>query len=241
MGERFDGLTLGDIVALDYRAAGIFEHFGIDFCCGGRRFLAEACAVAAADPEAVGQALDGLPAYLALDEDVRDWPLGRLVDHIVSTHHQYVRAALPAAARDLATSIAAQGERHPELRRVAALVDELTRELFQHMTKEEQVLFPYVRGLDADGDADVARPCPFGTVDNPIRMMEREHVEAGQVMRTVRDLTSGYRPPSDASPVYAAALRTLEAFERDLHLHIHLENNILFPRAKERERASWQN
>lgn len=239
MGERFESLTVGDIVALDYRAAGIFEQFGIDFCCGGRRQLAAACAAAAADPDAVGQALDGLPAYFALDEDVRDWPLGRLVDHIVSTHHRYVRAALPAAARDLATSIAEQGDIHPELKRVAALVDELTRELLQHMAKEEQVLFPYVRGLDAD--ADVAGPCPFGTVDNPIRMMEREHAEAGQVMRTVRDLTGGYRPPSDASPVYAAALKTLEEFERDLHLHIHLENNILFPKAKERERASWQN
>lgn len=239
MGERFEGLTVGDIVALDYRAAGVFERFGIDFCYGGRRLLGDACEAARVDPDAVSRALDGLPAHPALDEDVRGWPLGRLVDHIVSTHHRYVRAALPAAARDVATLAAVQGEHHPELRRVAALVDEVSRELLQHMAKEEQVLFPYVVGLDAAGGGD--EPCPFGTVDNPIRMMEREHVQVGQAMRMVRELTLGYQPPPDASPAYTATLRELEAFERDLHLHIHLENNILFPRAKERERALWQN
>lgn len=238
MVERFEDATVGDIVALDYRAAGVLEQFGIDFCCGGRRSLADACAAAGADRDAVTRALDAIPARSEREDDPRDWPLDRLVNHIVSAHHRYVRSALPVAGRHLAKLVTVHGERHPELRRVAALLDELGRDLQQHMTKEEQVLFPYVCELGAG--VAVAGQCPFGTVDNPIRMMEREHVAAGDIMRTIRELTNGYTPPPDGCATYQVALQELGAFERDLHRHVHLENNVLFPRAKEYERALWQ-
>src|SRR5262245_7561075 len=146
MSESFKRATVGEIVASDFRAASVFEQFGIDFCCGGRRSVAEACRMAATDPEAVEQALRALPP--ADEQDDRDptrWPLDRLIDHIVDTHHAYVRSALPTIARYLAKLSAVHGARHPELARVSAAFDQLAAGLQQHMMKEERVLFPYIR------------------------------------------------------------------------------------------------
>src|SRR5262245_30245897 len=144
--ERLDSATVGDIVATDFRTAGVFERFGIDFCCGGRRSLAEACQSAEADQDAVIRALRALPAERNND-DVREWRLDRLVDHIESVHHAYVRDALPRIDGFLAKLVDVHGARHPELRLIAASFRRLRCELEQHMMKEEQVLFPYVRDL----------------------------------------------------------------------------------------------
>ena len=240
MNDAFDKSTIGEIVATDFRAAGVFEQFGIDFCCGGRRSLAEACDHAAADVTAVTRALTDLPPAVAEDDaDVTRWSIERLIDHILATHHAYVRSALPVIARHLSKLVEVHGARHPELARIAALFDEMARDLLQHMMKEERVLFPYLHELAASRDAALAAS-PFGTVENPIRMMEREHREAGDGMRLVRELTSGYVAPPDGCTTYRVAFAELAAFERDLHRHVHLENNVLFPKSIELERRVWR-
>jgi regulator of cell morphogenesis and NO signaling len=240
MSEAFERATVGEIVACDFRAAGVFERFGIDFCCGGRRSVEEACRAAAVDPGAVERALQSLPVPEEGDDgDVTRWAPDRLIDHILETHHEYVRRALPTIARYLAKLVEVHGARHPELARVAAAFELLARDLVHHMMKEERVLFPYIRELAARRGEGMP-PSPFGTVENPIRMMEREHREAGDEMRLIRELTNAYTPPADGCTTYRVAFAELARFERDLHRHVHLENNVLFPGALELERGSWR-
>jgi regulator of cell morphogenesis and NO signaling len=223
--------TVGELVADDFRAATVFEQFGIDFCCSGRRTLEEACRAAAADPALVVHALTALPPALDTDDDEARWPIPRLIDVIVSTHHAYVRSAMPAITRHLAKLAEVHGSRHPELARVAAYFQQIVADLSQHMVKEEQVLFPYVRDLAETGDSCGRTQSPFGTVANPIRMMEREHQEVGDALRLIRELTRGYTAPDDGCTTYAITMAELHQFERDLHRHVHLENNVLFPAA----------
>ena len=240
MSESFECTTVGEIVASDFRAASVFEQFGIDFCCGGRRSIAEACQTAAVDPQVVSRALEALPPPEARDDaDVTRWPLDRLIDHIRSTHHAYVRSALPTIGRYLAKLVEVHGARHPELARVAQSFDQMGRDLLQHMLKEEHVLFPYIRELAVRPD-DGPIPSPFGTVENPIRMMEREHREAGDDLRLMRELTNGYTAPADGCTTYRVCFAELARFEQDLHRHVHLENNVLFPKAIEREHRVWR-
>ncbi len=231
----FEKATVGEVVAADYRAARVFERFGIDFCCGGNRSVAEACRTAAVDPGAVERELHALPpARPDDDSDVTRWPPDRLIDHIVSTHHAYTRSALRGIARYLAKLVEVHGSRHPELARISSTWDRLAEDLNQHMMKEERVLFPYIRDLAASHGG--SRPSPFGTVENPIRMMEREHQEAGDDLQLIRELSNGYMPPRDGCATYRICFEELAHFERDLHLHVHLENNVLFPKAVELER-----
>ena len=235
--DRFDTVTVGDLVAGDYRTAAVLESFHIDFCCGGRRLIKDACLAAGADPDLVKRALDDLPTLNAPEDDVTTWSLDRLVTHIVATYHDRARAALPLAVRETKKLAAVHGERHPELGTIASLVQQLSQDLLQHMAKEENVLFPYLKQLDAEVRIERS---PFGTIDNPIHMMEREHVEAGQILQTLRALSSGYTVPPDGCATYRAAWRLLDDFDRELCRHIHLENNVLFPKAQERERAEWR-
>jgi regulator of cell morphogenesis and NO signaling len=241
MRERLEHTTVGEIVATDFRVAAIFEGFGIDFCCGGRRSFADACRTADADPTAVLRAIDALPKSADAYADVTQWPLVRLIDHIVGTHHAYVRQALPTIARHLAKLQQVHGERHPELAEIARVFADVAEELGQHMMKEEQVLFPYVRELvehQAQGFGGMMSP--FGTVENPIRMMEREHEEAAAALRIIRTLTHEYVAPEDGCGTYQVCMAELGQFERDLHCHVHLENNVLFPRAVALENGGWR-
>jgi regulator of cell morphogenesis and NO signaling len=230
MDEQTAMRTVGELVADDFRTAAVFEQFGIDFCCSGRRTLAEACRAAAADPVSVVRALSALAPAIDADEAAR-WPIPRLIDVIVATHHAYVRAAMPAITRHLAKLVEVHGSRHPELARVAAYFEQIVADLSQHMMKEEHVLFPYVRDLAEAGDTCGRTRSPFGTVANPIRMMEREHQEVGDALRLIRELTRGYAAPGDGCATYAITMTELQQFERDLHRHVHLENNVLFPAA----------
>lgn len=240
MSESDKRATVGDIVASDFRTARVFEQFGIDFCCGGRRSVAEACASAAVDPHIVEDALRALSPVAGYDDtDVTRWSPDQLIEHILVNHHAYVRAALPSIARQLATLVAVHGQRNPELTRIAESFDHMSRDLLQHMMKEERVLFPYIREMASDRSGDCAAS-PFGTVENPIRMMEREHRDAGDELRLIRELTNGYVPPADGCTTYRVCFAQLAEFERDLHRHVHLENNVLFPKAIELERASWR-
>lgn len=235
MSDRLTTTTVGEIVAADFRAAAVFERFGIDFCCGGRRSLTDACRTAAANPDAVVHALDSLPPAVETEDDATRWPLPRLIDFIVSTHHSYVRSSMPSIAGYLTKLEEVHGSRHPELSRVAAYFQQVRGDLEHHMLKEEQVLFPYVRDLSERPGSCGRTQSPFGTVENPIRMMQREHREVAEALRIIRELTRGYAAPQDGCTTYAVCMAELHRFERDLHRHVHLENHVLFPAAVEIE------
>jgi regulator of cell morphogenesis and NO signaling len=227
---------VGDVAAADARAAAVFERFGIDFCCGGRRSIAEACRAGAANSDDVVHALDALPPT-GRAESVTSWSTDRLIDHIVNTHHAYVRTALPTITRHLEQIGQAHGSRHAELASVVDSFSQLRGELEQHLLKEERILFPYIRDLAAAADLCGRTPSPFGTVENPIRMLEHEHRDAADELETIRRLTDGYTPPEDACATYTVCMAELREFEADLHRHVHLENNVLFPRAIALERG----
>ncbi|OFW19549.1 MAG: iron-sulfur cluster repair di-iron protein [Acidobacteria bacterium RIFCSPLOWO2_02_FULL_65_29] len=238
MVDRLEDATVGEIVAADSRAAGVFDRFGIDFCCGGRRSLTDACRSAAADPSAVVNALGTLPPRAQGHTDVGDWRLDRIIDHIIATHHSYVRSVIPTISCHLATLRDVHGARHPELACIATVFDELGADLEQHLAKEEHVIFPYIRDLAEHAERGFGVfLSPFGTVETPLAMLEREHREAADEMRVIRELTDGYAVPADGCATYAACMSELEEFEHDLHQHVHLENNVLFPKAVALEHA----
>lgn len=231
--------TVGDIVAADYRAAGVLDRFGIDFCCGGKRTFGEACAAARLDPGEVSAELAKLSdrSGNASVPDVT-WAVDALADYIVRRHHGYVRDHVPAIDGHLAKLVAVHGERHPELLEITAHFRELAGELRSHMLKEEHVLFPYLQQLAASAEFGLEPPVGmFGSVSNPIRMMEAEHRYAGDELAVIREMTSNYAVPSDGCTTFRVCYEELAAFDRDLRQHIHLENNILFPHAVTLEAA----
>lgn len=207
-----------------------FERWGIDYCCGGGRPLDEACRRAGVDVaevlEYVGHLDDAGPG---VERRFRDVPIRELIEHILATHHEFTRSELERATK-LAEKVArVHGASHPELGRVRDLVDSLSAELLLHMMKEERVLFPYVIALTT---GDVRH---VGSVSAPIACMRVEHEDAGLVLEELRVLTSGYEPPPDACGSYRALYQSLHDLDADLRTHIHLENDILFPRALELE------
>jgi regulator of cell morphogenesis and NO signaling len=221
---------LGQWVADRPGRARVFERLGIDYCCGGRTPLADACATRGLD---VGEILRQLrDVGAAADEtdatDWRDCPLGELVDHIEETHHGYLRRELPRLSGLMARTTEAHKHRHPELLDLRDVFADLRSELDAHMLAEERVLFAAVRRLDSTPSR--GEP-PRERVHDLIALLEFEHDEAGAALARLRALTAGYSPPADACPTYRALLSGLAELEADLHRHVHEENNILFPRA----------
>lgn len=230
----FTGDTaVGDIVAADFRAAAVFDEFGIDFCCGGRNTLAEACRKRNQDPEAVLAALTRGCSMQGIAPRFDEWPLDSLIAHIVGTHHTFVKQALPSLVAHTRKVAAVHGGNHPEMHQVARLTQRIADEMYSHMMKEEQILFPCITAAAAARASGRPVPeAPFSSIDRPIEMMEAEHEVAGGAMAEIRALTGNYVPPRNACTTYRITLLELEAFERDLHTHVHLENNILFPKAR---------
>jgi regulator of cell morphogenesis and NO signaling len=217
-------------------ATRVFEKMGIDYCCGGKRSLADACAVAGVTLEDVKRELTAA-SYLEKEEpNFLSATLETLIGHIVSKHHSFTRLEIARLNALLEKVCAAHAENHPELLRINVLFRDLGADLDTHMAKEERVLFPYVIRMEASAKQHVPlfRP-PFGTVANPVRMMMLEHDRAGALLKEIRALSADYVPPTDACFSYHTLYSALEALEKDLHQHIHLENNILFPRAVEME------
>lgn len=232
MSELLENARVGDVVAADFRSAAVFQSFGIDFCCGGRRSVADACRAAGVDQARILVALEALRPEDAPKDDVAGWPLDRLVAHILDTHHVYIRASTPVISGDLEKLVSVHGARHPELSRIENAFRRVSRDLAPHLMKEEHVLFPYIAELLEWTRAKEERPrsSPFGSVGNPIRMMEREHEEVGAEMRLIRELTGDFTPPEDGCTTYRVCFSELLRFEQDLHRHVHLENNVLFPK-----------
>ena len=226
--------TVGEIAADIPNATREFEKLGIDYCCGGSRTLGEACAAANIS---IDEALARLEKSQASPQsgDSQDWQnqsLADLIAHITSTHHVFVRDECPRIEALAAKVVGVHGKNHPELLQVQQVFSALAEELRVHLMKEEQILFPYVVRMEESALAgEPAPPAMFGTVMNPVRMMMQEHDGAGDALRSLRTITNQYSLPDDACISYRTLYQALQGFEADLHQHIHLENNILFPRA----------
>lgn len=230
--------TIGEIVTKDYRKAQVFKSMGIDFCCGGKKTIAEVCEKKGIDPEEVERQLASVKGDNANSgTDFQKWDLGFLSDYIVNTHHQYVQENTTFIL-ELAQKVArVHGERHPELIRVAELFSRAGKDLALHMVKEEKILFPFIKELaqiyKTGGKVPVA---DFGKVSVPIQVMDSEHEQVGGDFETIRELTSNYQLPVDACTSYTILFKKLEEYENDLHRHVHLESNILFPKAIQLEK-----
>lgn len=232
-------MTVGEIAAASPAAASVLERYGIDYCCGGARPFEDACRERGLPAAAVQQDLDR--AVAATDVPETDWntaPLRDLIHHILATHHEYLKLELPQLGQRLVKVVRAHGDKDPAtLGELEAVYEGLWRELDLHMHKEEMMLFPAIERYEAAANAGLPLPpSPFGTIGNPIAVMESEHDSAGDALRRIRELTHDFQPPAYACATYRALLEGLQSLEADLHTHIHLENNILFPRAIELER-----
>ena len=236
--------TAREIATEDPSAISVFETLGIDYCWGGRKSLEQACADLHLGVNEVLQKLEEA-ATVNNPPDCTNWQtasLSELTQYIVSNHHKYVRQEL-VRLEGLCEKVGNKhGHAQPELKRIAALFLTMRDELSMHMTKEEQVLFPYIARLERAVQAQQPAPqAPFGTVANPIRVMVEEHDDAGSLMTTIRKLSNDYNAPAGACISYHAFYGGLKDFERDLHQHVHLENNILFRRALALEEQSSAN
>jgi regulator of cell morphogenesis and NO signaling len=227
---------IGETVAKNFRASRVFESYGLDFCCGGKKSIEAACKEKSIDTVKV-------LADLAQVEDVNDinahfanWEPDFLAEYIINNHHTYVTNSVSTIEHHLDKVVNAHGERHPEAAMVQSLFTELKTELLNHMAKEEKMLFPYIKKMCFAIKNTIDMPAaPFGTVENPIKVMEAEHDNAGNIMRQINTLTNSYTPPADACTTFKVLYNELMEFENDLHMHVHLENNILFPKAAELE------
>jgi len=233
--------TVKDLVVENPALTRVFEKLGIDYCCGGGKSLEEACRSAnVALAKAVGSIEAVEPARQAARSE-RDWrqaPLADLTAHIKNTHHEFTRSEITRLEPLFKKVCAKHGAGHPEVNAMRETFDGLADELAMHLMKEEMMLFPYIERMEeAAIEGTPIMPPPFGTVENPVRMMMREHDSAGEALRTLRQASNGYTPPAEACMSFQALYRGLEEFEADLHQHIHLENNILFPRAIEMEQG----
>src|SRR5829696_1807 len=219
----------------------MFERLKIDYCCGGNQPLADACASAGIDVDSVMEILGEMTQSNSQDTNASDFriaSLPKLIEHILDTHHVFTKTEMERLQSLAEKVLNAHGGNHPELVHLNELWRRLCADLNPHMFKEEQILFPYILAMtQAAGQSRRAPFAPFGTVNNPIRMMMTEHDTAGQILRELRALTSDYKVPPDACISYQTLYKALENFEKDLHQHIHLENNLLFPKALELENA----
>ncbi|MBK7869880.1 MAG: iron-sulfur cluster repair di-iron protein [Saprospiraceae bacterium] len=223
--------TIGEIVAQDYRAANVFKRYGIDFCCGGKRSVADACIEKGVDLAVLEQELSELNRQPSpLQMSYQNWSADFLADYIINRHHAYVRKATPEITAYAEKVAKVHGKRHPETVEIFYNWKALSSELESHLLKEENILFPYIKKMAKTEDNQSFRP-PFGTVQNPINIMEMEHDEAGELIHAIRKLSNDFTPPEDACTTYRVLFSMLEEFENDLHEHVHIENNILFPKA----------
>lgn len=224
---------IGEVVAGNFHTAKIFESYGLDFCCGGKRSIEDACNEKGVDSgkllAELGRTTENNTASTRFDT----WEADFLADYIVNNHHSYVVNAISTIEHHLQKVVTAHGEKHPEVCGIESIFDDLKNELLNHMAKEEKMLFPYIKKMNIALKNTLELPVPpFGTVDNPIKVMESEHDNAGNLMSKINSLSGGFSPPKDACTTFKVLYNELKEFEDDLHVHVHLENNILFPKAK---------
>lgn len=218
---------LGSLVAEEPRYASVFESFGIDFCCGGDSTLAEACATEGIEIEAVREALQEVENT---ETEHDDWESpSELIDHIVEVHHDFLREELPELESLVETVARVHGDNHPELRTVAEIVPELADEMRTHITEEEEDGFPIIRKLD---EGTGLSSDEVATLREEIEQFEDDHEATADRLDRIAELTNGYEVPDDACPSYRSMLARLEDLERNTHMHVHKENNVLFSEAE---------
>ncbi|MGB4205176.1 MAG: iron-sulfur cluster repair di-iron protein [Bacteroidales bacterium] len=223
---------IGELVALDYRTASVFKNNKIDFCCNGNRTIEDACNQKQIEYSTLLQQLDQIVSgNKESGVDYNSWPLDLLADYIEKKHHRYVDTKIQEIKPYLEKVIKVHSGHHPELIEIGKLFEESADELTKHMKKEELMLFPHIRKMVQAEHSGSKVQAPFGTVQNPIKMMMLEHDNEGERFRKISSLSDNYTPPADACNTYRVTYSLLKEFEDDLHLHIHLENNILFPKA----------
>ena len=236
--ETLEKTTIGEYVAKDFRTAAIFSKYGIDFCCKGNRTIEEACEKKFINANEIQEEINTVLATKNDNSiDFQSWPLDLLADYIEKTHHRYVEEKTQILLHFLDKLCRVHGSAHPELFAINELFVGCAGELAQHMKKEELILFPFIKKMvKATLHDELIEQPHFGTVENPIAMMMHEHDAEGERFRKIAGLTNDYTPPADACNTYKVTFAMLQEFEQDLHKHIHLENNILFPKAVQLEK-----
>lgn len=227
-------ITVGEVVAQNYHAAGVFREYGMDFCCGGGITLQKACEEKSIDPEELVTRLKGIPwAENESGANYKAWQPDFLIDHIVSRHHRFVREKVVEISAYAAKVARVHGERHPENIEIYQLFQQLATDLMAHLEAEEERLFPLVKELL---DARLSGKAPseelLRTLKSELVSMVDDHEQAGAILARFRELSNDYTPPEDACTTYRILYQNLKAFEEDLHLHVHLENNILMPKTE---------
>jgi len=236
-----DNKTVADVVSENIKTAHVFKKYGIDFCCGGGITIDKACEKKNLDYSQLKEELlkvdDAPKAY-----NYNSWKLDFLIDHILNIHHAYVEESIPLILQYSNRVAEVHGHHYTEVLKINTLFNEAANELASHMKKEENILFPYIKSLLQIEIAKEPLNSPsFGSINNPITMMEMEHEAVGDIFKEIARLTNNYTPPEDACNTFRALYAKLDEFEQDLHQHIHLENNILHPKAKQLEQTLMNN
>ena len=230
--------SVGEVVKLNFKTASVFQKNNIDFCCGGDKTISEACTNAGLDTDQLIDQLEIIAEQIDPDSQyINGLSLEELSNYIIKRHHSYVRESIPAIKKNLEKICQVHGEHHPELFEINRLFTETSGNLIMHMQKEELMLFPFIRRLEISfGNGSPLPQSPFGPVSNPISAMLAEHQAEGDRFDQISKLTANYSIPEDACITYEITMKQVRDFENDLHRHIHLENNILFPKSIELEK-----
>ena len=230
--ENLQSRTVAELVTQNIKTAHIFKKYGIDFCCGGGISVEKACDKYKVDYNLLTHDLLNVDQATSRATNYNSWELDFLTDHIINVHHSYVEENIPLLLQYSERVAHVHGSHYSELLEIRDLVKQVAGELSAHMKKEELILFPFIkRMVKAKKENSELPAAHFGTVDNPIKMMETEHEDAGELFRRIAELSNNYTPPQGACNTYRAFFAKLDEFEQDLHQHVHLENNILFPKA----------
>lgn len=229
---HLDDKKVAEIVAENIKTAHVFKKYGLDFCCGGGLSVKKACSRQGIDFNKLKDDLlsvDQVPK----EQNYNIWELDVLIDYIINVHHRYIEESIPLTLQYFDKVASVYGHQYPEVLETRKLFIALSKELESHLKKEEHILFPYIKTLVQTNihRKGFTKP-PFGDVSNPISVMETEHETAGDIFKRIAELTTDFTPPKEACNTFRALYAKLEEFEKDLHHHIHLENNILHPKAK---------
>jgi len=236
--NKIGNKTVAEIVTENIKTAHVFKKHGIDFCCGGGITIEKACRKKNIDVALLENELANVDTQNSNAYKYSSWNLGFLIDHIINVHHTYVEESIPLIIQYANKVAKVHGHHYTECVEINTLFTEVANELTTHMKKEELILFPFIKKLVQAKKEGTTVPTPhFGTVNNPIAMMEDEHENAGAIFKKIAELSNNYTPPESACNTFKALYAKLQEFEQDLHQHIHLENNILFPKALQLETA----
>ncbi|MCM0080330.1 iron-sulfur cluster repair di-iron protein [Geomonas sp. Red32] len=226
-------VTVGEIVAKDFRTAGVFEKYGIDFCCGGNIAVAKLCHEKGIDARELGQELEKASAEpIERSHNYNAWELPFLADYIVNTHHAYLKESMATIEAYAAKIAQVHGERHPEVVKIAEIFSKIAADMTLHLREEEEILFPAIKKLSDKRKAGAAPDSgDLESLRGTLTTVTHEHDEIGEAVHAIRDLSGNYRVPGDVCNTFMVTYQKLKEFEDDLHKHVHLENNILFPKA----------